>query len=232
MRVACGAALALLLAGAAALGAFTTAGLAPLPDALPPGAHDFMRPRVHTRDGYILNRSYAGRWNSHDRVALHDIPPLLREAFIAAEDRRFHEHRGVDWRARIAAAIANAHAPRGRTTLLTTIDADTQRTAQALLQERVRALAVDGVRHAAVLVADHCDGAIRAWVVASAPGLPATHLDAASTPRQPGSTLKPFVYALALEAGWIAATMIDDAPFAQAAGSGQHGEDGDLQRSS
>jgi penicillin-binding protein 1C len=43
-----------------------------------------------------------------------------------------------------------------------------------------------------------------------------------STARQPGSTLKPFVYALALEAGWSAATMIDDAPFAQSVGNGQH----------
>lgn len=31
-------------------------------------------------------------------TALEEIPPLLREAVIAAEDRRFYDHRGVDWR--------------------------------------------------------------------------------------------------------------------------------------
>lgn len=371
------AAFALLLAGLPILAAFTAAGLAPLPDALPPDAHAFVRPRVLTREGVILNRSYVQPWNTHDRVALHDVPPLLRAAFIHAEDGAFHSHRGVDWLARAAAALANlragrvvrgastiseqsvrmiwprprsvwsrwlegfdaarlerrfgkhavlefylnqvpyaanrrgvsqaarhyfdrdldtlssaemltlavlvrapsrldpwhdpaaavpavqrlaarlrasghlhgeaiapappaltrpalelrapqllrrvlAHAPPGAARLVTTVDADTQRTAQAILQERVRTLAPDGVRHAALLVADHRDGSIRAWAVASAPGVAATRLDAVSTARQPGSTLKPFVYALALEAGWSAATMIDDAPFAQSVGNGQH----------
>ena len=30
-------------------------------------------------------------------VKLADIPPLVREAFIATEDKRFYEHSGVDW---------------------------------------------------------------------------------------------------------------------------------------
>ena len=36
------------------------------------------------------------------------------------------------------------------------------------------------------------------------------------TPRQPGSTLKPFLYAAALENGWTAATLIDDSPLTDA----------------
>ena len=43
-----------------------------------------------------------------------------------------------------------------------------------------------------------------------------------TTVRQPGSTLKPLLYALALEKGWTAATVIDDAPFAEAVGHGLH----------
>jgi penicillin-binding protein 1C len=42
------------------------------------------------------------------------------------------------------------------------------------------------------------------------------------TPRQPGSTLKPFVYAMAMRNGWNAATMIEDAPYSQSVGQGQH----------
>src|SRR5512136_2235016 len=32
-------------------------------------------------------------------VALTDISPALARAVVAAEDRRFHDHDGVDWRA-------------------------------------------------------------------------------------------------------------------------------------
>ena len=37
-----------------------------------------------------------------------------------------------------------------------------------------------------------------------------------TTPRQPGSALKPFVYALAVERGWTPATVPDDARPAEA----------------
>ena len=41
-------------------------------------------------------------------------------------------------------------------------------------------------------------------------------------PRQPGSALKPFAYALALEKGWTAATLIDDSPLVESVGNGVH----------
>jgi penicillin-binding protein 1C len=52
-------------------------------------------------------------------VALDDISPALLRATIAAEDRRFHEHRGVDWRALGAAAWQNlfTNKPRGASTI-------------------------------------------------------------------------------------------------------------------
>ena len=40
-------------------------------------------------------------------VALADIPEQVRRAFIAAEDKRFYEHRGVDERGLIRAFIGN-----------------------------------------------------------------------------------------------------------------------------
>jgi penicillin-binding protein 1C len=51
---------------------------------------------------------------------------------------------------------------------------------------------------------------------------PGSAIDAVRTPRQPGSSMKPFLYALALEQGWSPATELDDAPMAEAIGTGLH----------
>jgi penicillin-binding protein 1A len=40
-------------------------------------------------------------------VALDDLPSLVREAFVAVEDRRFREHDGVDWIRLAGAALVN-----------------------------------------------------------------------------------------------------------------------------
>ena len=51
--------------------------------------------RVLDRSGLALGRlSYVRRIN----VPLEQVPRHVRAAFIAAEDRRFYYHRGVDWR--------------------------------------------------------------------------------------------------------------------------------------
>jgi penicillin-binding protein 1A len=53
-------------------------------------------------------------------VTLTDIPPHVQKAFLAAEDRHFYEHRGIDERGLIRAFIANlAHSgrPQGGSTI-------------------------------------------------------------------------------------------------------------------
>ena len=53
-------------------------------------------------------------------VALADIPETVRNAFIAAEDKRFYEHKGVDERGLIRAFIANlagSRRPQGGSTI-------------------------------------------------------------------------------------------------------------------
>ena len=47
-------------------------------------------------------------------------------------------------------------------------------------------------------------------------------INAITALRQPGSAMKPFVYALALEKGWTAATLIQDNPLAERVGMGMH----------
>lgn len=109
-------------------------------------------------------------------------------------------------------------------TVQTTLDPTLQAFVQALLDERLTQLAPRNVNNAAALVVDHRRNQILAWNVGAqgSSATPGRHIDAVTTPRQPGSTLKPFVYAMALEQGWTAATLIDDAPLAESVGTGLH----------
>jgi len=107
--------------------------------------------------------------------------------------------------------------------LHTTLDTRLQTMVQKILDQRLAGLKNQNVNNGAVLVIDHSRGEILAWVNAgSATGVPHSYIDAVMTVRQPGSALKPFLYALALEKGWTAATLINDAPLAEAVGTGIH----------
>ncbi|NUO63895.1 MAG: PBP1A family penicillin-binding protein [Gemmatimonadaceae bacterium] len=61
--------------------------------------------------GRILDRNgvLVGRLNPVRRVniGLGEIPTYVRDAFVATEDRRFFEHKGLDWRAVVRAASRN-----------------------------------------------------------------------------------------------------------------------------
>ena len=47
---------------------------------------------------------------SHDKLKANAIPPLVKQAFIASEDRRFNEHRGIDPQGILRAAFSNLQA--------------------------------------------------------------------------------------------------------------------------
>lgn len=47
---------------------------------------------------------------THEKIELEKIPDLVYRAFIASEDKRFYQHRGVDYRGIARAAIANLQA--------------------------------------------------------------------------------------------------------------------------
>ena len=105
----------------------------------------------------------------------------------------------------------------------TTIDSEVQRAAQKILDNRVADLSKRGVSDGAVLVVDNRTAEVLAWVNAGEFGSSeGSQIDAILTPRQPGSTLKPFLYALALSQGWTAATILDDSPLSEAVGAGLH----------
>jgi penicillin-binding protein 1A len=60
--------------------------------------------RVYTRDGKLLAQIGEQR---RIPVAFDEIPPVVIDAFLAAEDARFFEHPGVDWMSLVRALVAN-----------------------------------------------------------------------------------------------------------------------------
>ena len=389
LRVAIGGCAGLVAISIVALALRTRADLTPTPGsldvALADSGWEARGVQVVDRHGEPLNVTFTNTWNVHDRAALHEIPEFLRTAFIVAEDKRFFEHRGVDWSARASALVTNVRnlrAIRGASTIteqvvrmlhprprsvwsrwlegweagrleqafskneilefylnqvpyasnrrgvrqaasyyfardvstlskkemlalavlvraptrfdlkrstdasegaigrlaaalvergllsaaerdeliaaplsleeprlavnaphfvqyaraalassgsvasraVTTLDARLQARVQGMLDERLSYLRAQQVANGAVLAVDHTSGEVLAWVVAGGGGAdgPASHIDAVTTPRQPGSALKPFLYALALDSGWSAAEIIDDAPLTESTSGGLH----------
>lgn len=329
--------------------------------------------QILDRNGIPLTVTYQNRWNTHDARPLYNIPQLLKDAFVASEDKRFLAHHGIDWQARGSAVwqnISSGQTVRGASTITeqvvrmanprkrnlwskwletfeayvlerhvsksdilefylnqlpyaanrrgvaqgaryyfnrdlstlttkemlalvvlarapsgydlyknhrkidgqiaqlaakmgltdvggelvlekpavavnaehfasyvrqsgytqrgvaiaSTLDANLQSRVQDILDTRVRALAKKNLSNAAALVVDHTTGDIVAWVVAGANDdtTKGRDIDAVNVPRQPGSALKPFLYASALDKGWTAATILDDNPMSEAVGTGLH----------
>src|SRR5207237_9664247 len=95
----------------------------------------------------------------------------------------------------------------------TTIDADLQRVAAGALSRRLAELSGRNVRDGAVVVVDNASGDILAYVASGGAASTSAQVDGASAPRQAGSTLKPFLYGLAIERRLLtAASVLDDAP--------------------
>jgi len=108
--------------------------------------------------------------------------------------------------------------------LITTIDGNLQTTLHQLLRESLKYLKDKKVHNGAILVLDHQTDEILAWVNGSefSSSEEGSQIDAVLTLRQPGSALKPFLYALALENGHTAASIIPDIPLLQPVGHGLH----------
>ncbi|MEH0168151.1 penicillin-binding protein 1C [Roseateles microcysteis] len=95
-----------------------------------------------------------------------------------------------------------------------TLDARLQRVAVQVLKQQLIELQGRNVEDGAVIVLDNATGEVLAWVGSSGAELSsAAEVDGVLARRQPGSTLKPFVYQLALEKKLItAASLLDDSP--------------------
>jgi len=110
----------------------------------------------------------------------------------------------------VARQLAKA-TPGGAYRITTTLRAPLQRFAVQTLQTHLRELAGRHVEDAALLVLDNATGEVLAWVGSSGPLSNAADVDAVTALRQPGSTLKPFLYAQAIaERRITAASLLED----------------------
>jgi penicillin-binding protein 1C len=103
----------------------------------------------------------------------------------------------------------------------TTIDASVQRFSVQTLQSHLRELRTRHVQDGGIIVLDNHSGDILAWVGSSSALSQAENVDTVLALRQPGSTLKPFLYAQAIaEQRLTAASLLDDSSAQLQTGAG------------
>jgi penicillin-binding protein 1C len=95
----------------------------------------------------------------------------------------------------------------------TTLDGRLQERVYEILNRRLGDLKARNVHDGAAIVIDNATGDILAYLGNSGPSSSASHVDGIRAIRQAGSTLKPFLYELAIEGKlFTAASLIEDAP--------------------
>ena len=157
------------------------------------------RAALEARRRTVLARMVATRAATADeaaRAAAERIDVLPRSDGIAAAPHLLF---------RLAASV-----PSGATRVRTTIDRELQAFAENATQQVVGALGERGARDGAAIVVDNRDGAILAYV-GSADYFAHVGVgknDGVVALRQPGSTLKPFLYELAFEKRTVRPTTI------------------------
>jgi penicillin-binding protein 1C len=161
--------------------------------------------RARARRDVVLGRMRALGYATADEVvrarAEPVLPPHRATPFLAPH---FTTHV-------LQMAEAEGRAMDG--TWRTSLDLELQTLLEAEVRHTVRVLADRGARQAAAVVLDNATGEVLAWVGSPDFGEPgAGQVDMVVSPRQPGSALKPFVYALAFDRGHTAATVLPDVP--------------------
>ncbi|HEX6571409.1 MAG TPA: penicillin-binding protein 1C [Steroidobacteraceae bacterium] len=97
--------------------------------------------------------------------------------------------------------------------VVSSLDAGVQRLAHDALSRQLTRLGGRNVRDGAVLVADTVTGEVLAYVGSGGTASSAAAVDGVRALRQAGSTLKPFLYELAFERGYLtAASLLEDSP--------------------
>ena len=159
--------------------------------------------QVSQRACGVLQRLQAPAKADCEGLDLFAAAALQRRAFDRSDGIAPHAARQ-----RLKAAPMPAPA-----SLATSLSAPLQRFAINTLNQQLRELAGRHVEDGAVVVLDNATGEVLAWVGSSGALSDAADVDGVLALRQPGSTLKPFLYAQAIaERRITAASLLDDSP--------------------
>ena len=113
----------------------------------------------------------------------------------------------------IAPHLAQKLLDRPGTRVSSTLDTNLQRAAMLSMREHLLSLNGQNVKDAAAIVIDNKTGDVLAYVGSSGELSDAANVDGVSALRQAGSTLKPFLYGLAIDERLLtAASVMDDSP--------------------
>ncbi|WP_459716803.1 penicillin-binding protein 1C [Paraburkholderia sp. 2C] len=176
-------------------------------------------PKVAARACRILRDMHAAarctNLDSFVQLAFARPAPALLSTSPAAESLAPH----------FARRVAGEMQPAAGARIRSTLDANLQRLARDTLTRTLAELNARAhprnVHDGAVVVLDNTSGDVLAWVGSSGGLSAAPDVDAVLARRQAGSTLKPFLYAEAIDERRVTtATLLDDAPLDLPAGGG------------
>lgn len=187
------------------------AGVPQAPSATEPRRH---RERAMRRRATVLARMLAtGRIDQ----ATHDRALASEPRIVERSTRPWHAPRFVD---RVLDAHRRGALDARGGEIETSLDLGLHDAALSAVRTAVRRYGARGVTNGAAMVIDHRSGEVLAYVGAAERDAPGGALDLLRAPRQPGSSLKPFVYELLFEAGGTAATVLDDIARPMVGGAG------------
>ncbi|MFK8002123.1 MAG: transglycosylase domain-containing protein [Polyangiales bacterium] len=173
------------------------AGIPQAPSATEPRRH---RERAIRRQRFVLHRMRA--------------TGAISETMLQSELARFPRIRDEStrpWHApRFVERVLASGERRSESELRTSLDRALHAEARDLTAAAVRQLRSRGVQNGAAVVLHNGTGEVLAYVSAADPRGEGASLDLLRARRQPGSSLKPFVYELLFERGGHPATWLDD----------------------
>jgi penicillin-binding protein 1C len=175
---------------------------------------------ARARQSYVLARMVEDGWISRVEAEAASAEPIA----VLPAQRSPAAHAFVSYALAELARIRPDLAGHAGLTIETTLDAGLQAEVERLARLRVAELKDRNVTDAAVIAIEPGTGRILAMIGGATDGDPAHggEINMALAPRQPGSALKPFLYASAFEHGYTPATALLDVPTAFATAEGPY----------
>lgn len=186
---------------------------------LPQRPSGYDDPAARARQGYVLARMVEDGWITRaeaDAAGAQAIATRAAPEPVAAEFAAY----ALGELARVRPDLVD----RGGLVVETTLDAALQGEVKRLMRLRVEELRDRSVTDAALVAIEPRTGRIVAMVGGATDGDPrhGGAINMALWPRQPGSALKPFLYAAAFERGYTPATALLDVPTSFATNEGPY----------